>query len=286
MVITSQDAEKLFSVFQFIVLLAFTLIYIHINLAHFVKRKRKTYFIHHPSFFSQKQPSSQGWQDFSNNSRLLWQPLAKVFWCGKQKTAGKTTKIKIDKQKNYLRDSILGKRQVLHKNIKPFIFLIEKLSHPPKWRTKHLITFLWLNTSKESFHSSKINLIHVTLRLIHWTCDSPNVIGPKRYLQLSEHLSWLLNSPSKFLSRGRDVHFWASMYLIWLESSKCLSFIINFLMMNVKYSTKLSKCFFFTSFLSLMILKMIFFTHHKSAVTLIALKETINTYPHFRKPNL
>lgn len=227
MVITSQDAEKLF--FHSFPIHRIRSCF-HTNLYTYkpctfpfikpsVKAKWGTYFIHHPSFVSQKQPNSQGWQDFSNNSRLLWQPLAKVFWCGKQKTAGKTTKIKIDKQKNYLRDSILGKRQVLHKNIKPFIFLIEKLSHPPKWRTKHL-TFLWLNTSKESFHSSKMNLIHVTLRLIHWTCDSPNVIGPKRYLQLSEHLSWLLNSPSKFLSRGRDVHFWASMYLIWLE--KCL----------------------------------------------------------------
>lgn len=141
---------------------------------------------------------------------------------------------------------------------------------------------------KRTFHSSKMNLIHVTLRLIVWTRDSPDVIGPKRYLQLSEHLSWLLNSPSKFLSRGRDVHFWANMYLIWLESSICQSFIINLLMMNVEYFLtscqlirKLHTHIFFNCFIFYILSELendLFFTHHKSAVILITLKETINIY--------
>lgn len=89
------------------------------------------------------------------------------------------TKIKTDKKKSYLRDSILGKRQVLHQHIEPFVLLIEKLSHPPKCKTKkHLIVFPYSVTQKKSFTV-----------LFDEYVGSPDVISPKRYLQLSEHLS-------------------------------------------------------------------------------------------------
>lgn len=79
-----------------------------------------------------------------------------------------------------------------------FSSLRNSLTH--LWRTKHLITFSQLNTSKAW---NKLNSL-----------DSPNVIGPKRYLQLSEHLSWLLNSPPKFLWRNRKRCPFLSKYVL------------------------------------------------------------------------
>jgi len=84
-----------------------------------------------------------------------------------------------------------------------FSSLRNSLTH--LWRTKHWITCPFPNWIPQKSENE-----------LNWL-DSPDVIGPKRYLQLSEHLSRLLNSPPKFLWRNRKRCPFLSKYVLNLS---------------------------------------------------------------------